>query len=263
MLNFFCRQRLLILIILCLAVLPQLVGAQVSTKPNMNAFHIQEESDRHTTLEVLDSKTYQDGVTISDQHTYNVDDGWDEFLPRWEPIPPEEYIRLNMAKYFQNNQSWSSDVMQTLGHTIGQSGCTLTSFAMIADYFGYQDNPGQVNVTMGNGACPFVWGTAESRYNLNIERVNTSDLNTARTYIRGALRNGHPVMVCYQNQRTEGHHYVVAYQYMRAQYDENSPVEEFFYIHDPSHHKDYSYLEDYLYNDSDAWRIVILRKFYP
>ncbi len=41
--------------------------------------------------------------------------------------------------------------MKTGGKTIGSAGCTLTSFSMVASFYGSTDNPRQVNKEMDNG----------------------------------------------------------------------------------------------------------------
>jgi hypothetical protein len=88
-------------------------------------------------------------------------------------------------------------------------------------------------------------------------------LAVAKAFILAALRRNHPVIVCYTNLRTNRDHYVVAYKCIRAQYEKPGPIQEFFYIHDPSFSRNFTNLEDYLFNHDDEWVIHHLREFKP
>lgn len=148
---------------------------------------------------------------------------------------------LQLTHYYQDGkQSWSSDVMQTCGKTIASAGCCLTSFAMIEQFFGGGDDPGAVNRKMGNDACPFVYKTAETKYNLTIlnsKRGTVSD-EDAINFIVGAIADGNPVLVGMQKDGSSSTHFVAAYGY------DGSTI----YIHDPASNRDYTTLAKYLEN---------------
>lgn len=173
-----------------------------------------------------------------------------------------EYINLSMVHYFQNNQPWSGYKMQTCGTSIGLEGCALTSFAMVLDYYGYNDDPGTVNSTLGNSACPFEWTTNGSLYNLRLvgnEHKSVTD-TYAKDFIRGALRTNKPVIVGFVKSNGNETHFVVAYGYLE---EENSPTEglfgrKYYYIKDPAHQRNYKFLDDYL---NAGWSINRLKVY--
>lgn len=148
---------------------------------------------------------------------------------------------LSLTHYYQDGkQSWSNDIMQTCNKTIASAGCCLTSFAMIEQYFGGGDDPGAVNTKMGKSACPFVYATAASKYNLTIsnskhEEVSDSD---AIDFIVGAIDAGNPVLVGMKKDGSTSTHFVAAYGY------DGSTI----YIHDPASGRDYTTLDQYLKN---------------
>lgn len=78
-----------------------------------------------------------------------------------------------------------------------------------------------------------------------------------------ALRRGHPVMVCFTNTVLNRDHYVVAYKCIRAQYEKPGPIENFFYIYDPSKTRNYQSLDDYLVIPKDKYVLHHIREFYP
>lgn len=187
-----------------------------------------------------------------------------QICPCWVPIPPEERIRLNVRHYFQNKQVWSNDIMLSAGKSIGGYGCCLTSVAMVTNHYGSQDNPRQVNKKLGNSACSLNWPTVTSKYGLSYTNLSISagiGESRGKAYILGALRMNRPVIVCLK-KASGSTHFVVVYGYMRARYDANSPVQEFFYIHDPSATKDYKYLDDYLHNASTPMTFRSMKAFY-
>lgn len=97
------------------------------------------------------------------------DPGKTEVLQKWPkanfPVP-----RITVSWYVpifsQNDPRWKDNVMKPCGETIGQSGCALTSDAMIFKYYGtvYQD-PGTLNTCLGScggitSNCSLVWSVA-------------------------------------------------------------------------------------------------------
>lgn len=58
--------------------------------------------------------------------------------------------------HMQTDPSWSGDYMEIEHATIGAKGCCLTSVAMIFDFYGSSvDDPGELNDSLGDYACPF------------------------------------------------------------------------------------------------------------
>lgn len=154
----------------------------------------------------------------------------------------KESKSLNIVNYSQGDSDWANKPMgSTEGWncTIGISGCLLTSFTMINDYYASNDDPGEVNDTLGKYACPFWWSTAANKYNLTLEtRQSISNNNYAKTFIKGALRNNTPVIVGFDKGGST--HYVVA-----TGFDIMNDDTEYYYINDPGS-KDYPIIQDYL-----------------
>ena len=146
---------------------------------------------------------------------------------------------LTVTHYYQDDPSWSQDKMQTCNKTIGEAGCTLTSFAMIANYYGcLNDDPDQVNTTMGDNACPFMYYVAAQKYNLDIVNAiheSVSD-NDAIDFIIGGISANRPVLVGMKKDGSSNTHFVLAYGY------DGSTI----YIHDPASNRNYTQLGQYL-----------------
>jgi len=148
---------------------------------------------------------------------------------------------LNVTNYFQSGETWSGDEMETLGDTIGESGCLLTSFTMINDYYGSNDDPHDVNIQLGDYACPFYWFNAANQYNLTLDAFQDNSSNSyAKTFIKGSLRNNKPVIVGF-DKSSANTHYVVA-----RGFDIMTDDTEHFYINDPASSRDYPTIQDYL-----------------
>ncbi len=164
---------------------------------------------------------------------------------------------LSVVHYYQSGQSWSNDIMQNAGVTIKSQGCTLTSFAMIQRYLGGTDDPGQVNVKMGNYACDkdngFSYTVAANKYNFTIVNYLRSetkiDIDTARDFIIGGIHSNYPVLVGLKKSAGETH-FVVARGHLGIT----------IYIHDPASGKDYTSLDDYLDEGYNIHRLYIYGK---
>jgi hypothetical protein len=94
-------------------------------------------------------------------------------------------------KYQQYNYS---DVMQSAGQTIHDSGCALTSFTMLADYYGADYTPPTMNTCMSINADPFGWDYAAT----NCSKGTTAfdfhgDFSWDR--LNSELQAGHPTIV--------------------------------------------------------------------
>lgn len=122
-------------------------------------------------------------------------------------------VLQNFKNLQQTDSRWGNEVMQTCGKTIAGSGCCLTSFTMIQQYYGGTDNPAQVNAKMGNDACKFKFGIAAEIYGYGWSIVQGEVDSTYYTnYIKGAIELGNPVLVGMRNQ-AGGTHFVAAYGY--------------------------------------------------
>lgn len=145
---------------------------------------------------------------------------------------------LSMTKFYQSGQSWSSDRMLTCGATIGDSGCCLTSFTMIQNYFGGTLNPGQVNARLGSYACPFNYSGAASTFGYTIRNSVHQTVNdtTAIDFIIGAINSNYPVLVGLEKDSNSETHFVCAFGYNGTD----------VYIHDPASSRDYTHLNQYL-----------------
>lgn len=128
--------------------------------------------------------------------------------------------------------------MQTCGKTIGEAGCCVTSFTMIVNFFGYNQNPGEVNAVLGDDACPFNYTNAGSKYDLTIAnyKYGTVSDDDAITFIIGAISLGKPVLVGMHPDGNGNQHFVTAYGYSG----------DTIYIRDPASNRNYTTLAQYL-----------------
>jgi len=60
---------------------------------------------------------------------------------------PSEVL-LDVQFFSQKDPAWSDDYLDSSRVKIGNSGCALTSLAMVADYFGYDTDPGRLNTSL-------------------------------------------------------------------------------------------------------------------
>lgn len=194
---------------------------------------------------------------FSEQNMKYFQDGLKQLNEEESKMYPERYqevkVLTGIPHYYQSGEDWSDDIMQTCGETIGYSGCLVTSFAMVTNYYGSSDDPGEVNSTIGTNACPFKWKPAGSLYGLALPGFKEGEPiseDYAKTYIKGAIRNDEPVIVGFK--RGEDTHFVVA----RAFYifDDGR---EWYFIYDPSRGRDYMYLDDYLDNGWYIYRLAV------
>lgn len=119
----------------------------------------------------------------------------------------------NFKNLQQTDSRWSNEVMKTCGKTIGNSGCCLTSFTMIQQYYGGTDNPSQVNKKLGNAACPLQYGKAAELYGYGYNAVVQGViLSNYINYIKGAIDSGNPVLVG-MSTASGSTHFVAAYGY--------------------------------------------------
>lgn len=145
---------------------------------------------------------------------------------------------LNVPHYYQDGESWSDNIMQTAGLTIGEAGCGVTSFAMIAKYKRDYYDPGTMNTWLGNYACPFNRSKAAKKMGYTVlNYLYKPSTSTAITTIKGCIEANRPVMV-YLVKGSNLTHFVVAKGYSGSN----------ILINDPESDWDYDYLNTYLDN---------------
>lgn len=93
----------------------------------------------------------------------------------------------------QNDPSWTSDIMQTAGDTIGNSGCILTSATMLLNYYGQSYTPATLNTCMGNDADPFYWSYLPSCSNGSVGYISEGSFSWST--LDSELSAGHPTIV--------------------------------------------------------------------
>lgn len=163
-----------------------------------------------------------------------------------------------ITTYYQNGgQPWSNTLLNgcvSQPYTIGEAGCAITSFAMIASKYGSTDNPGQVNTKMGSSACNFNHSLAASLYGLTLNplAVNGSTISSNYTTMRGSLVLGKPLMVTL-GKPGGGYHFVILKSFIK--YSDGSYN---FGIKDPTYNK-FTWLSQYM---NANYTIVNLRQYY-
>lgn len=153
----------------------------------------------------------------------------------------------NVPNLKQTNSAWKSCIMQEKGLSIGSSGCCLTSFTIIQQYYGGTDTPDIVNEKMGDDACPFAYRVAEDEYGYDISVLLMEDVSYESTlnYVRAAVSEGNPVLIGMESSSGKPH-FVVAFAYA---YD-------YIIIRDPAS-RDYTYLGDYMDDGYTINRVIV------
>jgi hypothetical protein len=154
-------------------------------------------------------------------------------------------ILTNFPHYYQNGYSWSSNIMQTGGDTIGLAGCALTAWTDILDWSDTVTyNPGTVNTMLGSAAEPFNYNSAPGlcSNDINLMTYEYGDVSssTAISYIIGSLNyttgNGTGLPVLVGMYKGTSRHFVPAYGYSGST----------IYINDPLTSPNYTTLQAYL-----------------
>lgn len=162
-----------------------------------------------------------------------------------------------VTTYYQNGgQPWSNTYLNGCSSpkTIGNYGCAVTSYAMIASKYGFKDNPGQVNTKMGNGACNFDHALAKTLYKLSDSQIQQgTSISSNFSVIKGSLQQSKPIMITLlKPNTTDQYHFVVAIGIIF--FDDGSYLIE---IKDPTYNK-YKFLESYM---SDGYTILKMRTY--
>ncbi len=120
------------------------------------------------------------------------------------PDPPDPPPSCEVPYFSQRDNRWRNHPLRTAGvcssycSTIGHCGCTLTSAAMLFNYYGSTRNPAQLSDCMGTQACPFYWYTGaacsqgqaqySARYGFSWSRLEREVKNNDRPVILGMYR---------------------------------------------------------------------------
>jgi len=133
-------------------------------------------------------------------------------------LPPEGVV-LDVPLLRQSDSRWGGVALGSLGATIGSEGCALTSFAMVATYFGVSSTPAQVVEQLGEYAYPLEWVAAEPRYGFHVLRKDSIRFRDSRLHnpewvrhtIEDTLADGYPVIIGILQTSTGTPHFIVAY----------------------------------------------------
>lgn len=156
--------------------------------------------------------------------------------------------------YYQNNgDKWCYNIMQTKGSTIHKEGCCLVSFAMIQRYMGGTADPGKVNQTLGNYACPFNYEKAAENFGYRVANkiMESVTQSYVKTFVTGAIGANRPVLI--GMTYTGGTHFVMAYGFYNT--DPWTVL-----IYDPDHGKNYTTLQQYYNQGYSVNRLVTYEK---
>ncbi len=171
-----------------------------------------------------------------------------------------EAITITMpVHYRQSDSRWASDIMLSCGDTIGQSGCAITSFAMIVNFYGSTDDPGDVNTRLGNNACPIQYSTAGSLYGLTTQTLcyndSTISKDSAINLMKPHIFQNRPILV--GMKKGSSTHFVVATGYVDMQ--ELGTSDPYIPILDPSTYYNKTSLNQYY---ADGWAVHRLYVYY-
>ncbi|WP_416198355.1 MAG: hypothetical protein ACFWUA_01190 [Sporanaerobacter sp.] len=172
---------------------------------------------------------------------------------------------LSFTRYRQGDSRWSSHQLLNGTNTIGSHGCALTSTAMTLDYFGYSDNPVEVNDKLlpyqpandGN----MYWGNVPCAYSVSLVKANSvfyTTVDDAYDEIRGQIRLNRPVIIGLKKGTST--HFVAARGILETEYnpEQGTIDKKYIYIHDPAG-KNYTQLEQYINDGYYVNRIVAYR----
>jgi hypothetical protein len=122
-------------------------------------------------------------------------------------LAPEGQGDCRVINYSQNDPQWRAIQMGTRPDKIGESGCALTTTAMMFNYFKVDTDPNQLNTCLAEESNPFNWTTAATRCS-NSQIQGSSPSNFSWSVLDNILSGGTPAIVGLLGGQT-GIHYVV------------------------------------------------------
>ncbi|MDH4269189.1 MAG: C39 family peptidase [Dehalococcoidia bacterium] len=105
---------------------------------------------------------------------------------------------LDVTFFSQKDPAWSGDYLDHSRFNIGNNGCPVTSLAMVADYFGYDTDPGRLNTSLtaagGIDAEGIIcdWSKVEEASNEKVKWIGSVPASWNR--IEQELNEGYPVI---------------------------------------------------------------------
>lgn len=176
-----------------------------------------------------------------------------------------EEKNLSFIRYRQGDSRWSSHQLLNSTKTIGSHGCALTSTAMTLDFFGYNDNPLEVNDKLlpyqPANTGDMYWGNVPLVYSVSLVKAQNCSYSTveaAYDEVRGQIRLDRPVIIGLN--KGGGTHFLVARGILETKYDpiQGTIDKKYIYIHDPAN-INYTQLEQYLDDGYYVHRIIAYR----
>lgn len=164
-------------------------------------------------------------------------------------------MRVQLNKLFsQRDPNWSYKTLGQGEETIGRSGCLDTALAMVAVYFGKDENPDKMNtelkVTQSFDGSNYKWGGFHKIYGDIVETMTLTPnplTDTQVQEIKTSLDQGFPVIVSLNCGQY--HHYVVL-----TDYDLNN--ENSWLIANPWT-GNIEYIQPYYSQVADSFRIIV------
>ncbi len=127
-------------------------------------------------------------------------------------------LSTRVNRLVQSDSRWGSIYLggNSSNPTIAKSGCALTSFTMVTNFWNKTSlTPANVNTAMGAAAYVFNWETARSKYGLQLVQEGSSSSNTTTSkgiaFTIEQLKLGRPVII--GMKYSSGTHFVVAVGY--------------------------------------------------
>ena len=160
---------------------------------------------------------------------------------------------LEVKQIYQNRAEdyWSDDIMLSEGDTISASGCLLTSFTMLRNYFdNTEDTPCDVNAILNKSACPFNFLDASKKYNYSYDGyIKCANLKAYKSAIVYYLSCGTPVIIQLSG-RNNISHFVLSVGYSS----------EGIIINDTDIYTNHRFLNQYLDDGYTITKLHILKK---
>lgn len=166
------------------------------------------------------------------------------------------YIEDNLSVPLlrQDSGSWKNNLIPGSSYTFSQAGCGMTSYAMVFNYYGYNETPETVATKYYNeygNPINFTSSRIVSLYNCSIEAVGSvSSASALQAAIVGGINNGYPTVL--KMIKGSNTHFIVARGYSQA--TGSDPI--IINIRDPESDINYSRLNSYYENGWQATHFV-------
>ncbi len=163
---------------------------------------------------------------------------------------------LNVPLLRQDSGAWKNKLIPGSSYTFAQAGCAMTSYAMIFNYYGYNETPETVATKYYNAygnPINFTSSRIVDLFDCNMTAGSVSSRAALEAAIVGGINNGYPTVVRFVKGGNT--HFIVARGYSQA--TGSDPI--IINIRDPESDINYSRLSSYYENGWTANHFVTVK----